>query len=49
MQKTKLTKEEQKILDSYEQGEWKSVPRVAQQKKEYAKAALEKNKHINKK
>lgn len=50
MKKTKLDKEEQKILDSYEQGEWKPVPHVAQQKKKYAsyaKAALKKDKRIN--
>jgi len=49
MKKLTLDKEEQKILDSYEQGEWKSVPHVAQQKKEYAKATLKKSKRINKK
>ncbi len=35
----KLTKEEQGILDSVEQGEWKSVPEIVKEKLRYAAAA----------
>jgi len=35
----RLTREEQNILDSVEQGEWKSVPELAKEKLRYAAAA----------
>jgi predicted DNA binding CopG/RHH family protein len=45
-----LTKEEQDILDSYERGEWKTVPNVEKEKEKLirsAKATLKKSKNIN--
>jgi len=50
MQKTRLDKEEQDILDSFERGEWKPV---ANRRKEiarhvlYAKNTLAKNRRVN--
>jgi len=46
----KLSKEEKEILDSVENGEWKTVSGLEKEKKrfqEYAKATLRKNKRIN--
>jgi hypothetical protein len=37
--KIKLDKEEQELLDSFERGEWKSVPNLAREKKKYQKIA----------
>ena len=46
---TKLTKEEKKILDSYENEEWVSVSTPARLKKykEAAKNTFKKNKRVN--
>ena len=46
----KLDKEEKEILDSFEKGEWKSVPDVEKRKNElseYAAATLRKSKRLN--
>ncbi len=46
----KLTKEEQEILDAYENGEFTSIPDVKKEMakyREYAKNTLNKNKRIN--
>ena len=46
----KLTKEEKKILDSVERGEWKQAPnykREAKRFQESAKATLRKDKRVN--
>ena len=43
-------REERAILESVERGEWRSVPKVGKEKKkyrDYAQAALRKNKRIN--
>lgn len=48
--KLKLDKEEIEILDSYEKGEWKTVPRSKNEIKKhasYAKSTLKKDKRIN--
>ena len=48
--KTKLTKEEKGILDSYEKGEWIPVANLAKRKKElaeYARNTLRKDKRLN--
>ncbi|MBI5207881.1 MAG: antitoxin [Candidatus Firestonebacteria bacterium] len=50
MKKMKLDKEEQEILDAYENGEFQSVPNVKKEiakYREYAKFTLQKNKRIN--
>lgn len=46
----KLTKEEKKILDSVEKGEWKSIPdfrREAVRYQEAARATMRKDKRVN--
>ena len=46
----KLDKEEREILESFERGEWKSVPNIEKRKddlKEYARATLRKDKRVN--
>jgi predicted DNA binding CopG/RHH family protein len=48
--KTKLTKEEKKILDSFEKGEWIPVTDLSKRKKElaaYARNTLRKDKRLN--
>jgi predicted DNA binding CopG/RHH family protein len=48
--KTKLTKEEKKILDSFEKGEWVPVTDLSKRKKElaaYARNTLRKDKRLN--
>lgn len=48
--KTKLTKEEKKILDSFEKGEWIPVSDLSKRKKElaaYARNTLRKDKRLN--
>jgi len=48
--KTKLTKEEKEILDSFEKGEWVPVADLSKRKKElaeYARNTLRKNKRLN--
>ena len=48
--KTKLTKEEKEILDSFEKGEWVPVKNLAKRKKElaeYARNTLRKDKRLN--
>jgi predicted DNA binding CopG/RHH family protein len=48
--KTKLTKEEQEILDSFEKGEWVPVKNLSKRKTElmrYAKNTLKKDKRLN--
>jgi predicted DNA binding CopG/RHH family protein len=50
MQKTKLDKEEQDILDSFESGEWKPVANRRQEIARhvaYAKNTLAKNRRVN--
>jgi predicted DNA binding CopG/RHH family protein len=50
MNTIKLNKNEQDILDSFERGEWKSVPNLkAEIKKhqEYARKTLKKDKRVN--
>ena len=50
MTNNKLNNEEKEILESYEQGEWKSVPNLEERKKElkeYAKATIRKDKRLN--
>jgi len=50
MSTIKLNKDEQDILDSFERGEWKSVPNLkAEIKKhqEYARKTLKKDKRVN--
>ena len=45
-----LTKEERDILESFERGEWQSVPDLEKRKeevKEYAQATLRKDKRVN--
>ena len=45
-----LTKEERDILESFERGEWQSVPDLEKRKeevKEYARATLRKDKRVN--
>lgn len=48
--KTKLSKEEKEILDSFEKGEWAPVTNLAKRKKEliaYARNTLRKDKRLN--
>jgi len=48
--KTKLTKEEKEILDSFEKDEWVPVTNLANRKKElmaYARNTLRKDKRLN--
>jgi len=48
--KTKLTKEEKDILDSFENGEWVPVANLSKRKKElmaYARNTLRKDKRLN--
>lgn len=48
--KTKLTKDEQEILDSYERGEWVPVKNLSARKAElrrYARNTLRKDKRLN--
>jgi predicted DNA binding CopG/RHH family protein len=48
--KTKLAKEEKKILDSFEKGEWIPVTNLSKRKKElvaYARNTLRKDKRLN--
>jgi predicted DNA binding CopG/RHH family protein len=48
--KTKLTKEEKEILDSFEKDEWVPVTNLTKRKKElmaYARNTLRKNKRLN--
>ena len=48
--KTTLTKEEKKILDSFEKGEWIPVKNMAKRKEElikYARNTLKKDKRLN--
>lgn len=50
MRKIKLGKEEQEILDTYESGDFQSIPNVKKEiakYREYAKYTLQKNKCIN--
>ncbi len=50
MKKVKLDKEEQDLLDSFEQGEWKSVKNVKKEIKkhqEYARKTLQKDRRVN--
>ena len=50
MVRTKLDKEEQDLLESYERGEWKSVKNLKQEikkHKEYARQTLRKDKRVN--
>ena len=48
--KTKITKEEKEILDSFEKGEWIPVSNLSRRKKElaeYARNTLRKDKRLN--
>ncbi len=50
MAKIKLDKEEKDILDSYEQGEWKSIKNLEKEIEKhrgYARQALKKDKRVN--
>ncbi|MBN1842794.1 MAG: antitoxin [Deltaproteobacteria bacterium] len=50
MNKINLNKEEQEILDSFERGEWKSVPNVRaeiEKHRKYARKTLKKDKRVN--
>jgi len=50
MARTKLSREEQDLLESYERGEWKSVKNLKQEikkHKEYARQTLRKDKRVN--
>ncbi len=45
-----LTNEERDILESFENGEWKSVPNIEKRKedlKQYSRATLRKDKRVN--
>jgi len=45
-----LTKEERDIFESFEKGEWQSVPNIEKRKedlKQYSRAALRKDKRVN--
>ncbi|OQX95029.1 antitoxin [candidate division KSB1 bacterium 4572_119] len=45
-----LTNEERDILESFERGEWKSVPNIEKRKedlKQYSRATLRKDKRVN--
>jgi predicted DNA binding CopG/RHH family protein len=48
--KIKLDKEEQELVDSFEQGEWRSVPNFEKEKKRYEKiaaATFKKDRRVN--
>jgi predicted DNA binding CopG/RHH family protein len=48
--KNRLTEEEQKILDSFERGEWVPVKNLSERKRElirYARNTLKKDKRLN--
>ena len=48
--KIKLDKEEQDLLDSFERGEWRSVPNLAEEKKKAQKiaaATFKKDRRVN--
>ena len=48
--KSKLTKDEQEILDSYERGEWvpvKNLPARKAELRQYARNTLKKDKRLN--
>jgi predicted DNA binding CopG/RHH family protein len=48
--KTKLSKEEKEIRESFEKGEWAPVPDFSERKKElmtYARNTLKKDKRLN--
>lgn len=50
MNKINLDKEEKDILDSFERGEWKSVPNVKaeiEEHRKYARKTLKKDKRVN--
>jgi predicted DNA binding CopG/RHH family protein len=50
MGKIKLDKEEQDLVDSFERGEWRSVPNFEEEKKRYEKiaaATFRKDRSIN--
>ncbi len=50
MNKSNLDKEEKEILDSFERGEWKSVPNVKaeiEKHRKYARKTLKKDKRVN--
>jgi len=50
MSKIKLDKDEQEILESFERGEWKSVPNVKAKiikHQNYARKTLKKDKRVN--
>jgi len=50
MKKLKLDKEEQGLVDSFERGEWRSVPNFEQEKKKYqeiAAATFRKDRRVN--
>ena len=48
--KTRLSKEEKEILESFEKGEWVPVPNLSERKKElaeYARNTLKKDRRLN--
>ncbi len=50
MKRIKLDKEEQDLVDSFERGEWRSVPNFEQEKKKYqeiAAATFRKDRRVN--
>lgn len=50
MNKIKLDKEEQELVDSFERGEWHSVPNFEEEKKRYqeiAAATFKKDRRVN--
>lgn len=50
MEKIKLDKEEQDLVDSFERGEWRSVPNLEKEKKRYqqiATATFRKDRRVN--
>jgi len=50
MKKLKLDKEEQDLVDSFERGEWRSVPNLEKEKKKYqeiAAATFRKDRRVN--
>ncbi|MCC7307979.1 MAG: antitoxin [Acidobacteria bacterium] len=50
MNKIKLDKEEQELVDSFERGEWRSVPNFEEEKKRYqeiAAATFKKDRRVN--
>ena len=47
---SKLDQQERELLESYDRGEWKSVARLARERKryqEYAKATFKKDRRVN--